>query len=166
MSGARTLPLLTALLATDPRDSAAAALSLREFLQEFARAPELERAKLRSLLSDPEARQVASSSVVAAEQALATRDPSWLTWSLWAHDVEQFRQDPRDNIRALSVTDYAAQQLGIDGPELFRSVAQQVSPSSAAQLRAFAARSPDLRALSVMGVRPVEIDGRVRFEFE
>ena len=166
MTQPNSLQLLTDLVASDARNSEATALLLREFLRRFAQSSEKERDEMRAVLTEPEARKIASLSLVAAEQALADRDPSWLDWSLWAHDLEQFRQDPRDNMRLLPATEYAAKELGLDGPALFLRVAEQVSAPSAKQLRAWAARPPGLRALKVMGLRAVESGGRVRFEFD
>jgi hypothetical protein len=159
--------LLAEVLAADanahPED---AALKVRSLLQCFTRLPAAEQDEIRALLQPPEARMVASFSVAAAEQALAERDERWLEWSLLAHDVEQFRDDPRNNLILLAVTDYAAQQLGVDPKALFERVAAISSPRTGTYLREFAARPKALRSLKTMRVRAETEDGRVKFRFD
>src|SRR6185503_3333860 len=108
MASSPCCTLLAELLesdATKPSDELAG--KLRDFLASFGGLSETEQNEIRSVLTEPEARKIASFSVVAAQQALLERDEQWLSWSLRAHDVEQFREDPRNNLRLLAVTNYA-----------------------------------------------------------
>jgi hypothetical protein len=161
----RCLRLLTDLLEGAPGTDELAH-TLRDFLHCFEQLTETEQDEIRSLLTAPEARKIASLSVTAAQRALIEKDEQWLVLSLRAHDVEQFRDDPRNNFRLLVVTYYAAQQLGTDPRELFRRVAGTVSPRSASHLRDFANRSPALCTLEAMGIRAVSRGERVQFVFE
>jgi hypothetical protein len=63
-------------------------------------------------LTPPEARKVASFSVVAAEQALVDRDEQWLSWSLRVHDLEQFRDERRSLYDNWSGTDIVQHDPG------------------------------------------------------
>lgn len=163
----RCCGLLTELLALDAAtESKDAAHKLRDFLECFVGLSMSEQEEMRSLLHPPEARQLASLSVVAAEQALAEKQDAWLTWALLAHDVEHFRDDPRNNLRLLVVVAYAAEHLGSEVRALFERTASMMSPRSASYIRAFIARPPSLRTLQAMGVRAETQGGRVRFVFE
>jgi hypothetical protein len=158
--------LAAALDADANANPAGAAVALRSFLESFLALDESERDEIRSLLQPPEARKIAGLGVVASEEALAQRAPEWLKWSLLAHDVEQFRDDPRNNYPLLAVTAYAAEQLGLEPRKLFEELALSMSARSQSFIRMFAARSAELNSLAAMCVRVVSEAGRTRFQFE
>jgi hypothetical protein len=161
----RCCDLLADLLNANMSDAGVPS-NLRAFLECFETLAPAEQEEVRRVVTEPEARKIASLGVAAAEQALRERDPKWLAWSIKAHDLEQFREDPRNNLRLLAVTNYAAEQLGIDPRELFNRVADTTSSRTASYVRAFADRAPPLRSLATMGVRVVTSNDGPRFAFD
>jgi hypothetical protein len=163
----RCCELLVSLLDSEARTEAdVLAGKLRDFLECFVSLSTSEQEEIRSVLMTPEARRIASLSVLAAEQALLSQDDEWLTWSLVAQDVEQFRDDPRNNLRLLAVTHYAVERIGADARHLFDRVSSVVSPRTASFIRDFASRPQALRTLESMGVHNAADGDRVRFVFD
>jgi hypothetical protein len=149
--------LADALSHSAKRDWGATAHMLKLFLGCFSKLSSGGQDAIRDLLTDTEARMIASLSVTAAASAISERSVDWLQWSLLAHDVEQFREEPRNNLRLLAVTNYAA--------EVFDRAASVMSERSAKYIREFARRPRERRTLRTMGVRATSEAGHTRFEF-
>jgi hypothetical protein len=163
----RCCELLGDLLALDATETAVTtAYKLRDCIKCFVELSPTDQEAVRSILTLQEARRVASLSVSAAEQGLRDQDEDWITWAILTHDVEQFRDDPRNNIRLLAVAHYAAKQLGADPRELFANTAKLMSARASSYVIAFAERPPPLQTLESMGVRVTVQQGGFNFMFD
>ncbi len=98
----------------------------------------------------------------AAERALNDREPNLLRYALLAHDIEGFRNDPRDNILHLSLIHHVARRIGKDPKAVFESVLSDVSQTTAEHLAAFVRRPESSKKL--MALREVSTPDGIRFE--
>ena len=93
--------------------------------------------------------------------AVRANDPAGITCGLLGHAIEDFRWDPRDNLRSLSLLFHSATKLGIDAAARFREVARLASPSGKKYFLDFA-DSPT--SITAMGAREVQGPGGFNFE--
>ena len=138
--------------------------------QEFARlaqtyrhAPESARVVVRSLAPIGDSPLFWALTSRAAELALWDSDPAHLEDALAGHCIEDFKLDPRENLRCLPFIWYAAQQLNSSAETLFAEAAKLASPRARELLVEFAGRPKAHKTPEAMGSEAVELDGRIRF---
>jgi hypothetical protein len=86
-----------------------------------------------------------------------------LTHALEALCMEDFREDPRENLCALSIVWYAAKRLGTDPKALLERCAVLATPRARAFLEEFVNRPEATRTLRAMGLEASETADGVRF---
>jgi hypothetical protein len=99
----------------------------------------------------------------AAELALWDANPEHLEDALAGHCIEDFKEDPRENLMALALIWYAAEQLKVSAQQMFAEAAKLASPQACKFLVEFASRPKALKSLKVMDSEAVEEGGRIRF---
>ena len=83
--------------------------------------------------------------------------------ALAGHCIEDFQEDPRENLMLLALIWYAAVQLKESPESLFAGAAEQASPTARDYLIQFAGRRASDKTLKSMGSEAVEEGGRIRF---
>jgi hypothetical protein len=138
--------------------------------QEFARlaqtyrhASESERAAVRSLAPMDDSPFFWTLTSRAAELALWDSNPAHLEEALAGHCIEDFKWDPRENLRCLPFIWYAAERLNSSAETLFAEAAKLASPTAREFLVQFAGRPKAHKTPEAMGSEAVELDGRIRF---
>lgn len=92
--------------------------------------------------------------VYAYRMAIAGRrrkSPELLSRGLVGLAIEGFRLDARENMLVLSLLNHSAEKIGIDAVQLLEETARYSYNNSARQLRAFAERAPQDKAIEAMG---------------
>lgn len=102
---------------------------------------------------------------ILSEAAMQVGRPDMLRTALMVHAIEGCRLDPRENLRCLALTWYAAQRLKVDALQLFTDVAALALPSAAPYLLEFAHRPRESQALRVMHMEVIETDGKPEFHY-
>jgi hypothetical protein len=120
------------------------------------------RASIRAAIDLSESSALLSLSTLCVVAAVSRCRTDLIDGAMVAHSIEDFRLDPRDNLRVLAIVWYGAERLGVDPAQILRRVAAISSSRSRAFLEQFAGRSPSSRSLSAMGLE-VDDDGQLRF---
>jgi hypothetical protein len=136
--------------------------------QAYRKASTEGREAIRSTLSRKDRPYFWSLAGRAAELALADSDAEHLEDALAGHCIEDFREDPRENIRVLALIWYAAVQLNVSPQELFARAAEQASPTARDHLLQFAGnykpgKAESKKILASMEIEAVDEGGRIRF---
>ncbi len=127
----------------------------------YADANDAERAEIRAAGTAEQLRLLLPFADRMAILAVRAKDDARITSGLLAHAIEDFRWDPRENLRSLSLLFRSGEKLGIDAAARFREVAQLASPSAKKYFLEFA---DDPKGLDAMGFR--ETDGTDGFTYE
>jgi hypothetical protein len=138
----------------------------REFAwlaQTYRHAPESARVVIRSLAPIKDSPLFWTLTSRAAELALWDSDPVHLEDALAGHCIEDFKADPRENLRGLPFIWYAAEQLNSSAETLFAEAAKLASPTAREFLVQFAGRPKAHKTPEATGCEAVELDGRIRF---
>lgn len=127
----------------------------------YAGASDAERGKIRAAGTEEQLRLLMPFADRMAILAVRAKDDARITGGLLAHAIEDFRWDPRENLRSLSLLFRSGEKLGIDAAARFREVARLASPSGKKYFLEFAG---DPKSPATMGFR--EIDGPDGFTYE
>lgn len=127
----------------------------------YAAAGEAERAVIRAAGTPEQLRLMLPFADRMAILAVRAKDPARITSGLLGHAIEDFRWDPRENLRSFSLLFHSAEKLGIDAAARFREVARLASPSGKSFFLDFA-DSPT--SIDAMGAR--EVEGPDGFTYE
>lgn len=122
-----------------------------------------EKETLRSCISSKTGLILIGFSSQFACHAIDEKSRDYLIYGLCLHVLEDFRFDPRENLRNLAFIYYAASVVGISFVELVESALVCAGDNAKARFSEFIKRPAELNKLSCFGVEVVEVDGKVKF---
>lgn len=136
---------------------------LRLLTSEFIQLSADERRALTDLVSDQAGKTLIALGTSCALQALNDKDAKLLKHAVIAHIVEDFRVDPRNNIRNLVLIDHAAKLLRVDLKNVIEAVLSWAEPRALEGLASYMRRSDDINVLENFGIILVQESGRYDF---
>ncbi|MFW0739749.1 hypothetical protein [Flavobacterium sp. T12S277] len=99
-----------------------------------------------------------------AEIAINNKDQDLPKVALFLHSLEDFKQDPRENIIYLSIIWYVCEKLSLNSLELFSAIALLSSSKTKQSILEFAKRPTALKNLNAMGLMATKKNGKIIFE--
>jgi hypothetical protein len=88
------------------------------------------RASIRAAIDQSESSAFLSLSTVCVVAAVSRCRTDLIDGAVVAHSIEDFRLDPRDNLRVLAIVWYGAERLGVDPTQILRRVAETTTTPS------------------------------------
>jgi hypothetical protein len=98
-----------------------------------------------------------------AETAIETKDISWIKSAIVLNVIDDFEKDYRENYRYLVLAAYAAKEINVDFSLICSSIITFTSDRASSYLNGFIKRDDSLNKLAAVGIKVVEVDGKVRF---
>lgn len=135
-----------------------------ELARLYAAGDEGYREEVRELVPEQLALLLLGFSTRLATVAARTDDEQTLFEAGLSHAIEDFRHDPRENIRRLAAVNHVAHRLGVESGALFSRISALASPRAAQHLREFAARPEATKSITCMGLQEVQTPDGVAYE--
>lgn len=145
-----------------PRNSALVDESSRA-VELYAQASLGERQEIASKVSPELRRKLQTISGFMAEEAMNTKDQSWIRCAVLLQLIHDFSGDYRENFRYLALVNYAAMKIGASMIEVVDSVMPLASSRSRGFLHDFSRRDDSLNGLASFGVKEEVVDGLSQF---
>jgi hypothetical protein len=121
------------------------------------------RERIRTAVGADECSALLALSGLCVDAALERRQVDLLRHSITAQTIEDFRLDPRENLRVLAIVWYGAEHLELEAKRFFEDCAVLGSSRGQTFLEQYARAPVWSKSLRTMGLEAIQEDGHVRF---
>jgi hypothetical protein len=143
--------------------TAAPALLLRSMSERAAGISRSELLQLRENIDQAMSSKLMYMGVLAAEQCVNTADPAWLRASVFAHVLEGFKFDFRENYLRLYASEYAGWLAKTDVRAAVDAFSDLIDSIERAHYEGVFDEPHQERALVMAQLKAIEVDGEFRF---
>ncbi|MBP7662350.1 MAG: hypothetical protein V9E91_09015 [Burkholderiaceae bacterium] len=143
------------------RNNASTAIfSAYDLTKLFAKLTDADRMIIQNVIDTKLSRKLLSLSGYFAEYAVNEKDAQWIKAALILHIIENFKFDPRENIRELVLIKFSAKKIDADIDDIIASITFLESNTAPISISQYMSKLETSNTLSDFGIMESLVDGK------